>query len=228
MKQKQQKNQSRIEDKHVLIVTSVEAEKEAVKRGLQNTGKFTVITGGVGPMAAAASTAEAIAAHPYDYVVVMGIAGGFKGRAPVRSIVVATELIASDMGAETEDTFLSLDDLGLGTSSIEADRAISEDLALCFNHRQVPVYRGAVLTSATVTGTKQKEEVLRRRYPNAAAEAMEGFGAATAAAQRGIPILEIRSISNEVGPRNREAWDIKGALSSLETAGAVLKEAFLK
>ncbi|GAE07797.1 menaquinone via futalosine step 2 [Paenibacillus sp. JCM 10914] len=53
---------------------------------------------------------------------------------------------------------------------------------------------------------------------------MEGFGVATAAAAAAIPVLEIRSISNMVGPRDRGAWKIKEALQALEQASSLLPE----
>ncbi|MEC0208927.1 futalosine hydrolase, partial [Paenibacillus ehimensis] len=45
-----------------------------------------------------------------------------------------------------------------------------------------------------------------------------------AARDRGLPVLELRAISNAVGPRDREAWRIKEALDALEAAGAILLE----
>ncbi|MNY61383.1 Futalosine hydrolase [compost metagenome] len=81
-----------------------------------------------------------------------------------------------------------------------------------------------MLTVATATGTAATAAALAARVPGAAAEAMEGFGIATAAQQRGVPVLEIRAISNAVGPRDRDAWRIGDALKALEAAGTVLAE----
>ena len=58
--------------------------------------------------------------------------------------------------------------------------------------------------------------------PAAAAEAMEGFGVAEAAAAHRVPVLEIRAISNPVGPRDRAAWRIGQALDSLRYAFQLL------
>jgi futalosine hydrolase len=54
------------------------------------------------------------------------------------------------------------------------------------------------------------------------AEAMEGFGVAEAAARHGLPVLELRTVSNPVGPRDRAAWRIGEALEALERAFAAL------
>ena len=59
-----------------------------------------------------------------------------------------------------------------------------------------------------MTGSADRAAELRRRHPRALAEAMEGFGVAEAAAAHGLPVLEIRAVSNPVGPRDRAAWRI--------------------
>jgi futalosine hydrolase len=86
------------------------------------------------------------------------------------------------------------------------------------------VHSGPVLTVSTATGTAATALERASQVPGAAAEGMEGFGVATAALDRGLPILEIRAISNPVGPRDREAWRIKEALETLEAASAILRE----
>ena len=43
---------------------------------------------------------------------------------------------------------------------------------------------------------------------------MEGFGVAEAAAAHGVPVLELRAVSNPVGPRDRAAWRIGDALAA--------------
>jgi futalosine hydrolase len=81
---------------------------------------------------------------------------------------------------------------------------------------------GTVVTVSTVTGTAGTAAVLRARYPDAVAEAMEGFGVATAAALHGVPFAEVRAISNLVGPRDRPSWRIREALAALGSAFAAI------
>ncbi|MEJ9220079.1 futalosine hydrolase [Paenibacillus glucanolyticus] len=208
----------------VLIVTAVDAEKDAVLRGLGHASGFDVIAGGVGPAATAAATARQLIQVSYDVVISAGIAGGFAGQAEVSSIVIADAIIAADLGSETEDGFSSVQELGFGTDRIQVDTASARKLAGALNRAGAAVTLGPVLTVSTTTGTAASAERLVNRVPNAAAEAMEGFGVATAAAAAGVPVLEIRSISNMVGPRDRSEWKIKEALQALETASSLLPE----
>ncbi|WP_436847884.1 futalosine hydrolase [Streptomyces coeruleorubidus] len=174
-----------------------------------------VIAAGVGPALAAASTASALTAaalqgKPYDLVVSAGIGGGFQPDAPVGSLVVADEIVAADLGAETDDGFVSVTELGFGTVRHHPP----EDLVRLVGDA-VGARTGAVLTVSTVTGTAERARALRERHPTALAEAMEGFGVAEAAAAHGVPVLEVRAISNPVGPRDRAAWRIPDALAAL-------------
>jgi futalosine hydrolase len=221
----------------VLIVTAVEAEKDAVLRGLgNNNGQFDVIAGGVGPASAAASTARALTmaardgsthaggTHGYGLVISAGIGGGFAGHAEVGSLAVASEMIAADLGAESPEGFLSIDQLGFGTSRIAADPVLTERLADSLRAGGLSVATGPIATVATATGTAERATALTTQIPEVVAEAMEGYGAAEAARQAGLPVLELRAISNAVGPRNRDAWDIPQALQMLEKAAALLSK----
>ncbi|MFI6282154.1 futalosine hydrolase [Streptomyces sp. NPDC050988] len=190
---------------------------------------FDLLAAGVGPAAAAASTAAALTAAaldehtdepadaqtpgPYDLVVSAGVGGGFQPEAPVGSLVLADEITAADLGAETADGFVPVTELGFGAVTHRPPESLVRAVAAATGART-----GAVLTVNTVTGSAARAAELRRRHPRALAEAMEGFGVAEAAAAHGVPVLELRAVSNPVGPRDRAAWRIGDALAALTGA----------
>ncbi|TFE23309.1 futalosine hydrolase [Cohnella luojiensis] len=214
--------------KKILVMTAVDAEKEAVMRGIRGDRRFEVLAAGVGPVAAAVSTAIALAsssaAGGYDLVVSAGIGGGFVDEAPIGSIVVASEVIAADLGAETPEGFAGVDKLGFGTNRIPVEENMSCLLVETLRAAGLTAGYGAILTLSTVTGTAETAAMLAERIPGAAAEAMEGYGVASAAHRQGIPFIEIRAISNAVGPRDKAAWRIGDALAALEAASTYLSE----
>ena len=211
-------------NKHVLVMTAVSAERDAVLRGLKGDTRFVVLTAGVGSVIAAINTVKALASAEYDLVICAGIGGGFSGKAEVGSLVVATEIIAADLGAETSEGFCSLDELGFGFTRVQIEANLVNRFTQALREARLSVSTGPVLTVSTVTGTAASSAELAARIPGAAAEAMEGYGVGLAAHDRGLPVLEIRAISNMVGPRDRSAWRIKEALDVLEAASAVLTE----
>lgn len=208
----------------VLVVTAVPAERDAVLNALENDSRFDVLVGGVGAVAAAVNTAKALVSKEYDLVISAGIGGGFSGKAEVGSLVVGTEIVAADLGAETPEGFNSMDKLGFGVNRIEADPNLVERVIKGIRLAELPVTTGPVLTVSTVTGTAETAKEMADRIKGASCEAMEGFGVGFAAHDRGVPILEIRGISNIVGPRDRSAWRIKEALDILQAACQVLRE----
>lgn len=213
----------------VLVVTAVPAERDAVTRAfggpaqvrevpgaeVHRAGPFDVLAGGVGPAAAAAAAAFALAAapEPYGLVVSAGIGGGFAPAAPVGSLVVATGIVAADLGAETPDGFVPVTGLGFGRDAFVPPEALVREVAAATGAAP-----GPVLTVSTVTGSAARTAALLAAHPGAVAEAMEGFGVAEAADRLGVPVLELRAVSNPVGPRDRDAWRIGEALAALTEA----------
>ncbi|WP_189533219.1 futalosine hydrolase [Streptomyces roseolilacinus] len=179
-----------------------------------------VLAAGVGPAAAAvgAATALATAPYPYDLVITAGIGGGFAPRAPIGSLVVSDSIVAADLGADTPGGYLPVEELGFGRSVHTPPAALTARLAEAVRDTGLPCLLAPVLTVSTVTGTAARAAELTARHPRAGAEAMEGFGVAEAAAAHGVPAVEVRAVSNTVGPRDRAAWRIGEALGALRAA----------
>ncbi|WP_097981035.1 futalosine hydrolase [Streptomyces sp. f150] len=221
----------------VLVVTAVPVERDAVTRAfggaeehvalpgaeLHRRGAFDVLAGGAGPAAAAAATAFALASGapasgasasaPYGLVVSAGIGGAFTPVTPLGSLVVADGIVAADLGAETADGFLPVTALGFGRDRFTPPPVLVREVAAATG-----AAAGPVLTVSTVTGSAERAGALLSAHPGALAEAMEGFGVAEAAARADVPVLEVRAVSNAVGPRDRDAWRIGDALAALTDA----------
>ncbi|MFF6786560.1 futalosine hydrolase [Streptomyces sp. NPDC012510] len=226
----------------ILVATAVPAERDAVARAFpgpstdvrlpavalhrlhdghgrrKHEHEHDLLAAGVGPALAAASTAAALTAaalegRPYGLVVSAGIAGGFLPEAPLGSLVLADAITAADLGAQTPDGFVPVTELGFGTVTHRPPQDLVRAAATATGARV-----GTVLTVSTVTGSAERATALRARHPGALAEAMEGFGVAEAAAAHTTPVLELRAVSNPVGPRDRAAWRIGDALAALTEA----------
>jgi futalosine hydrolase len=157
-------------------------------------------------------------------VLQIGIAGAYSSaREEVRTLgtpVIIEKEIIGDLGAQDYDSFLSLEDLELGRLEYYESKCIP-----VFNDlfgdtlNTLPVVAGATVNMAT--GTESTGTIRARKY-DAEVESMEGAGALKFGHDFGIPVLQIRSISNIATTRNREGWDIVGALKSLRDLCGVL------
>lgn len=224
----------------IVVVTAVAAERDAVAQALtdvtsQRIGPFSarvgsspagdvvVVAGGVGPAAAAAAAATVCAHVPTDELVSMGVGGAYaSARLSLGDVVVATTIVAADLGAMSPERFLDLNALGLDGAA-----AVACDVSRCAVMRErllaagLHVVVGPVLTLSTATGTADRAAHLMSEH-GAVAEAMEGAGVAHVAVLHGIPVSEVRVISNQVGDRDHSTWDLKGALARLTPAASAV------
>ncbi|WP_309570678.1 futalosine hydrolase [Deinococcus sp.] len=175
-----------------------------------------VVVCGVGPVAAALATQRALLAKPADLVVSAGIGGAYPGSGlEPGDLAVSSVIIHADLGAWDGNSWLDLDVLGL---SVLPDGG---------QGTRFPVWRGAeaaarragaafgpMLTLSSVTGSVEGAQTFARRHPGALTEGMEGAGIAHAALLAGVPVVEVRGVSNSVGPRDRAAWRMGGALTA--------------
>lgn len=205
----------------ILIVTAVEAERDALLHGLSpaQQGRVDVVAGGVGAVAAGIATASiltaSIAAGHYRLAVSAGIGGAFPGVARTGELLLAGRIIAADLGAQTLEGFASINELGFGQPVACAARPLAG----------VSGITGDMLTVNTATGTAERAGELLARHPAAVGEAMEGYGVALAGQRFGVPVAEIRAVSNPIGPRDRSAWQIPQALAALSAmVGALVEE----
>jgi futalosine hydrolase len=202
------------------LLRSVDAEPVQVGpyRAARTSGA-TVLVGGIGPGAAAAATGTALALSPYALVGSFGICGGFRGAADVGDVVVATDVVVADLGADSPEGFLAMGALGWADDTSPVDAAILQRLVGLLGE----VVTGPVLTVSTVTGTDARAGELAQRH-GAVAEAMEGWGVVEAARMHAVPVAEVRTVSNLVGVRDIATWDFPAAFASLARVGAALLE----
>ena len=83
------------------------------------------------------------------------------------------------------------------------------------------VWQGPCVTSSTVTGRDDEARLVEERW-GALAESMEGAAAAHVCALYGVPFLEVRGISNLVGDRDRQSWQVEDAVAAAGRAALAL------
>ncbi|MGD0053784.1 MAG: futalosine hydrolase, partial [Vulcanimicrobiaceae bacterium] len=178
-------------DAPVLVVCAVARELA----GLRARDGVDVVAVGVGPVEAALGTARALASRRYRAAINAGIAGGFRDRCTVGDVVVCTREDYVELGLEDGSAFPLPDGAAL-ERTVEADPG----LIAPFVGGIAPVILGRGVTSATVTSTDARAQLLAVRY-RADVESMEGFAVLRAARDAGVPAIEIRGVSNVVGDR---------------------------
>lgn len=168
---------------------------------------------GCGPAAAAAVLALELGRAPQPGLVVgVGVAGAYPGAGVVVGSVVRVDLDGfCDLGAEDGEGFLELWDLGFPDTGVEK-RFLLAAPGFLDNLDSV-----AGTTCSTCTGSESTARA-RRERTEASVETMEGAAWALVCARAGVPLAQVRSISNLAGPRDRATWKLHEALSALNAA----------
>ena len=158
----------------------------ATQRELDGAAGAETLACGIGPVEAATATARALAERRPDALLHVGIAGA-RG-IPAATVVIGSESVYEDAKGPLVPGRVEPD----AQLVAAARRALPEAHVL------------PIGTSAHVGGTSACE-----------VEAMEGFAVLRAAANAGVPAVEVRVVSNDVGEADRTRWRFDDALSTL-------------
>ena len=161
----------------------------ATERELAGADGAATLACGIGPVEAAAATAQALAARPPSAVLHVGIAGA-RG-IPAPQLVIGSEAVYEDAGGP------------LVPGRVQPDAALLQRARRALPDAEVL----PIGTSARVGGTSR-----------CTVEAMEGFAVLRAAELAGVPALEVRAVSNEIDEPDRARWLFDDALAALEHA----------
>jgi len=168
--------------------------------------KIPYIITGVGMLATTHALTKALYSCTPSYVLNIGIAGSFSRHLAIGSVIEVVQDTFSELGAEDENGFITIDELGFGISSWpnQSKDGIRTNLA------QVDA-----ITVNKVHGNILSIESIRRRLPEVQVESMEGAAIFYVCHKENVPCMQVRSISNYVEIRDKSAWDIPLAVQNL-------------
>lgn len=200
----------------LLLCVATANEGALLRERLAARDDIRIVRTGVGAVNAAhAVTLEIARARPAA-IVVCGVGGGFpESGLSVGDVVSAASECYGDLGAASPDGFLDMRALGFPT--VEA----SDSSELHYNDLPLQVFptdrRVPFVTMNTCTGTEEKARALATRT-GGAVENMEGAAIAHVALLHGIPVGEVRGISNLVANRDRSSWRLDEAALAAQEA----------
>lgn len=167
---------------------------------------------GIGTANAAHGTTVLLKEHAPAMVILSGIGGAYPGTSlKMGDLAVAEREVYADLGVETKEGLLPIAVTGIallrkGKKKYHNEFSLDRGLL-----RQAVVHirgvkKGVFLTVSQVTGTRGRALELRGRY-RALCENMEGAAVAQICTLYGIPLLELRGISNMVEDRDAAGWN---------------------
>ena len=188
-------------------------------------GKSIILTHcGVGKVNAAHSTTLVLENYEIDVLIVFGIAGAYSG-AHIGDVVVAISENYGEEGVITDEGWKPMDFTGFPLfknqkeyfNSFPTDGKISQLAIEASKDMGLNVATGHFITVSQCSGTRTSGEILQKRF-NGLCENMEGAAVAHICAKYGIPMIEIRGISNIIEDRDMKKWNIPLAVSHCNKA----------
>jgi futalosine hydrolase len=201
---------------YILLVAAttfeIQPTIDALSDGGTNPDVRSLITG-VGAMAAGWSIMRQIDSSRPDLIIQAGIAGCLTGRSPGEVLAVSEDQFA-DQGVWEDGRFKSLFEMKL----VDGNAFPFTGGKLVNPYRQLLALTGLPSVGGlTVNEITTNPERIRWYQQNTTAivESMEGGALHYVGLQEAVPFLQLRSVSNAVGVRDKTKWDIKLAITRL-------------
>ncbi|MGB8218165.1 MAG: futalosine hydrolase [Candidatus Methanoperedens sp.] len=184
-------------------------------------GKSIVFTHcGVGKVNAAHSATLMLENYDVDLMILFGIGGAYKG-AMIGDIAVAQSENYAEEGILTDDGWKSMEFIGFPLlksekeyfNTFQMDSRLSQLAIKVSGDLGFNTIYGNFITVSQCSGTRESGELLKNRF-DGICENMEGVAVAHICAMYGIPVIEIRGISNIIENREPKKWNIPLAVSN--------------
>ncbi len=192
----------------------VAATKLEIAPFLSSNINADVLITGVGIPSTIFNLTQKLSRSKYDLVIQAGIAGSFSKTFEAAKVVAIKEDIFADIGVYEKGKITTIFEMGLADENefpYEAGWLKNETKFL--KKANLPLAKAITVNTISDDKTYLKKLVEKFR-PDV--ESMEGAAFHYVCLQQKVNFLQIRSISNIAGERNKAKWKIKEAIASLD------------
>jgi len=222
----------------ILIVAATDSEIAALAAKLYDRARIApranqceykqhnvdVLTTGVGMVATAAWCSQMLTENRYDLALDLGVCGSFDREIELAQVVHVTSDCIAELGAEDDQNFLTVQDLGLADANefpFTEGRLINASPPISTTLSALTAVAG--ITVNTVHGSEQSIATVKRRF-QPQVESMEGAAFMYTCMIHRVPFAQIRAVSNLVEKQNRNAWQLSDAIRNLTEMGLRILE----
>lgn len=179
--------------------------------------KHTILfhVSGVGILPATVSLMKMISKEQPDLVMQIGIAGSFDKKIKLGEVVAIKEDAIID-GVEEKGAWNDIFDLKLTNSNTYpfCKRKLVNAEIKKWNKKKLKMVNA--ITVSEITVSKKRIELLQKKY-KPFVESMEGAALHYVCLDAGISFVQLRSVSNYVGERNKANWKLQDAIENVTT-----------
>lgn len=188
----------------------------------QEIGPFTnagtgidVLISGVGLPTAMYHLQKRMQQLDYDLIIQAGIAGSFNRNIALGKTLWVKQDAFGDLGTEEKENFLPVFNTGLADKD-EFPFTNGWLLNESDVTKKIQLNAAKAVTVNKVTDSRLQEQQIIKHF-NPDIESMEGAALHYVCLQENIPFLQLRTVSNYVGERDKTKWKMKEAIMNLNT-----------
>ena len=205
--------------KNILVVAATAKEIDPFIT-LTRTGQFTnvdILISGIGLTASTYHLSKQLALKKYGLVIQAGVAGSFDLTISLGQVVAIKEDTIADQSVVELEKLKTLFDLDL----VPQDQYPYKKGWLINPNKEILKKTRLRIVKAVsvnqISTSKQMIKFYRERF-DPVTESMEGAALHYVCLMENIPFLQIRSISNYIGERNRKNWNMMDSIVNLNQA----------
>jgi futalosine hydrolase len=200
----------------ILVTAATSFEIQPTMQAFANSKvHFQVI--GIGMLATAVSLTKLVFLEKPDIVIQAGIAGSFDTHLPLGKVVTINSETVGDLGVQENNNWQDVFDLKL----VDAN-------SVPFTNKQLPnpylaqlntlaLEEVHAITVNEISTNQQRILQLQAKY-NPTIESMEGAALHYVCNSFQVPFIQLRSISNYIGERDKTKWQMQQAITNLNEA----------
>jgi futalosine hydrolase len=179
----------------------------------ENIQEADVLITGIGMMSTAYSITKTVFKKRPDFILQAGVGGCLDEKLPLSKIVLVENENIGDLGVEENGAFKTLFDLKL----LDQNGFPWKERKLSNNINMLKSTGLTIVDGVTVNeiSTNKERIAYYKNQLNASVESMEGAALHFVALQEKIPFLQMRSLSNFVGERDKSKWLMDIAIANL-------------
>jgi futalosine hydrolase len=183
--------------------------KEVMPAGIE----IDVLVTGIGLTTTTYSLTRQLQIKRPDIIIQAGVGGCFDTAIPLGSVLAIKEETIADLGVIEHGQLKTLFDLKLVAQNqypFSKGWLVNKSDVL----KKVKLKKVSGVSVNEITTSKQKVKLYRETF-NPVVESMEGAALHYVCLMEKIPFLQIRSVSNYIGERNKKKWTLKESIINL-------------
>jgi futalosine hydrolase len=204
--------------KNILVAAATAKEinpfLSGIKQGKFNTKNIDILISGIGLTASTYHLAKQLALKKYDLVIQAGVAGCFDLRIALGEVVAIKQDAIADQSVVELEKLKTLFDLKL----VPQDQyPYKKGWLINPNKDVLKKTKLKIVKGISVNQISTSKQMIKfyRDVFDPVTESMEGAALHYVCVMENVPFVQIRSISNYIGERNKKKWDMNDSISNL-------------